>query len=196
MSESRKVDIERNTAETRIRLSLDLDSKFRPEIDTPLPFFSHMLTAMAWHGGFGLKIQAAGDVEVDPHHLVEDVGIVLGDAFQRLLGEQAVQRYGERRIPMDDALSEAVIDAANRPFLVYKADFPQPYSGSFDMSLFREFFYALAHNGRLNVHLICHYGDNSHHMIEALFKALGKALAQAYTPVPGARADMSTKEAL
>lgn len=192
----REQTIERNTAETQISLTLDMDRKARPEIDLPLPFFSHMLTAMAWHGGFFLKLDGKGDVEVDPHHLVEDVGIVLGQALAATLESGPVARYGERFIPMDDALSQAVVDAANRPYLVYKADYPQPYSGNCDMSLFREFFYALAHNARINLHLICHYGENSHHMIEALFKAMGKALDQAYSPVEGTKAQMSTKEAL
>ncbi len=192
----RKQTITRNTAETTISLNIDPDERQRSKITMPLPFFAHMLNAMAWHGGFTLEIEADGDVHVDPHHLVEDVGIVLGQALAGILKNGAVARYGNASIPMDDALSQAVVDAANRPYLVYKAEFPQAYSGNFDMSLFREFFYALAHNARINLHLICHYGENSHHMIEALFKALGKALAQAYQATDGGAAEMSTKEAM
>jgi imidazoleglycerol-phosphate dehydratase len=192
----REQSVTRNTAETQISIKLDMDRRERPVLDLPLPFFAHMLNAMAWHGGFYLELTGKGDVEVDPHHLVEDVGIVLGQALAAVLEAGPIARYGNSTIPMDDALSQAVVDAANRPYLVYKADYPQAYSGSFDMSLFREFFYALAHNARINLHLICHYGENSHHMVEALFKALGKALGQAYAPAEGSRADMSTKEAL
>jgi imidazoleglycerol-phosphate dehydratase len=192
----REQTVTRNTAETKISLTLDMDRHQRPVLDTPLPFFSHMLNAMAWHGGFYLEISAKGDIEVDPHHLVEDVGIVLGRALADTLDTGAVARYGDAVIPMDDALSQAVVDAANRPYLVYRANFPQSHAGDFDLSLFREFFYALAVNARINLHLICHYGENGHHMIEALFKALGKALGRAYAPVDGSAADMSTKEAL
>lgn len=186
--------ISRKTAETDIELELDMGRKQRSKFDIPLPFFCHMLNAMAWHGGFTLNIKARGDIEVDPHHLVEDIGIVFGQALSRLSDGQAITRYGERFIPMDDALSQAVVDTANRPYLVYKADFPQDRCGDFDISLFKEFFTALAFNARINLHLICHYGDNSHHMIEALFKAMGKALGQAYTAIDGDAAQMSTKE--
>ena len=121
---------------------------------------------------------------------------MLGQALAKILEDGALARYGERRIPMDDALSEAVVDACKRPYLVYQAKYPQISCGNFDMSLLREFFYALAHNAGINLHLICHYGENSHHMAEALFKALGKSLAQAFSPVNGKQSSMSTKESL
>ena len=188
--------IQRKTAETEISLILDLERKDRPAIHLPLPFFSHLLNAMAWHGGFYLEIEGNGDVDADPHHLVEDVGIVLGQAFAKFLEKGTYARYGERRIPMDDALCEAVVDACKRPYLVYRAEYPQDYCGNFGIHLLREFFYAFAHNAGINLHLISRYGENSHHIAEALFKALGKALAQAFTPIEGDQASMSTKEFL
>ncbi|MDR3201296.1 MAG: imidazoleglycerol-phosphate dehydratase HisB [Spirochaetales bacterium] len=190
------VTVSRTTKETDISVSLTR-GKEAVSIDTGLPFFDHMLTAMAFHGGFGLTLKARGDIAVDYHHLVEDTGLVLGEAFHKLLEQSgAIQRFGHAVIPMDDALSEAVIDAAERPCLVYQAAFPQEFSGNFPMALFKEFFYAFTQNARVNLHLLCRYGENSHHMAEALFKAFGKALCAAYTPRSGSREDMSTKGAL
>ena len=193
---NRKATIDRKTKETDIQLTLDLDSR-EVSLDLPLPFFVHMLNAMAHHGGFGLSVRATGDIEVDPHHLVEDLGIVLGQAFAQIQkAEGPLARYGHSIIPMDDALSEAVVDACNRAYLVYNPSFPQPYSGSFDMSLFREFFLAFAANARVNLHLSCRYGLNSHHMIESLFKAVGRALAQAFARIDSASGPISTKGSL
>ncbi|MEI8095486.1 MAG: imidazoleglycerol-phosphate dehydratase HisB [Spirochaetales bacterium] len=176
------VTIDRNTKETRIHLVLDLDSSGAPKLATGLPFFDHMLNALAFHGGFFLEVTATGDLDVDPHHLVEDVGIVLGDAFSRLQKDRgALVRYGHQTIPMDEALSECVIDVCSRPYWVYEAELPQTHAGNFDLSLVREFVIALANNARITLHARCRYGENAHHMVEALFKALGKALAQAYT---------------
>ncbi len=184
----------RDTKETRISLSVNLADPSRIEIATGIPFFDHMLNAMAFHGSIGLCVQAGGDLEVEYHHTVEDVGLVLGDAlytvFQQLDG---VQRYGHSIIPMDDALGEAVVDVCNRPYLVYEADYPQDYCGQFPVALFREFFWGLAVRARINLHLIVRYGLNSHHMTEALFKAMGRALSQAYAPGSGGTASMSTK---
>ena len=150
---------------------------------------------MAFHGGFSLQIEGKGDLEVDPHHLVEDVGIVLGTAFSRIVEDfGSVARFGHAVIPMDDALSEVTIDACGRPYLVYRADFPQARSGNFDMWLTREFFGGLATSARINLHAECRYGLNSHHMVESLFKATGKALSQAFAPVEGA--PLSTKGSL
>jgi imidazoleglycerol-phosphate dehydratase len=175
------VTTDRTTKETQIHLVLDLDSSSAPKLSTGLPFFDHMLNAMAFHGGFYLEVQAEGDLEVDPHHLVEDVGIVLGDALAKAQKDRgAIGRYGASVIPMDEALSEVVIDACGRPYWVYNAVLPQTHAGSFDLSLVREFVIALTNNARINLHASCRYGDNSHHMVEALFKALGRALAQAY----------------
>jgi len=177
---NRKIEISRKTKETDITLTLDMDSK-GVEIDTPVPFFNHMLTAMAFHGGFALRIKASGDIDVDAHHIVEDIGIVLGDALSQSAAKAvSVKRYGYSVIPMDEALSEVVIDICGRPTMVLNATFPQPYSGTFDMSLIREFLIAVSNRAAIALHCISRYGENSHHIAEALFKALGKALAQAY----------------
>ncbi len=181
MATARELQVERSTKETEIRLKLNLDNDRSLAIETGVPFFDHMLHAMAFHGGFGFELQARGDIEVDPHHLVEDVGIVFGTALAKAVSEYGpVARYGHAIIPMDDALSEATIDAGNRPYLVYRAEYPQPYCGQFAVELLREFFHGLAMNAAINLHLEVRYGENTHHMCEALMKALGRALAQAY----------------
>ncbi len=186
--------IERQTKETQIRLSLDLDRKDAPKISTGVPFFDHMLTAFSFHGGFYLEVVATGDLEVDAHHLVEDTGLVLGDAFKKVQELRGgVLRYGHSIIPMDEALSEVVIDACGRPFWVFTAAFPQTHAGDFDLSLIREFLIAFTNRAQVNLHAHCRYGANGHHMAESLFKALGKALAQAYTSKDGGSASMSTK---
>jgi len=190
-------ETQRNTFETQITMALDMDSQKKPEIQTGLPFFDHMLNAMAFHGKFFLKVVATGDIEVDPHHLVEDTGIVLGnllhDYFEKM---GAVARYGDAKIPMDDALGEAVVDVCNRSYLVYNVDFPQPYSGNFDMSLFKEFFHGLVNGAKINLHCSTPYGENGHHMSEALFKALGRAIKTAYKPLKKDSGQMSTKGVL
>ena len=177
---NRTVVLKRKTKETDIKLTLDLDAK-GVEIDTPVAFFNHMLTAMAFHGGFALKIKADGDIDVDPHHLIEDIGLVLGDALAKSAEKAGVvKRYGYSIIPMDEAVSEVVIDICGRPSMVLNAEFPQAYSGTFDMCLIREFLIALSNRAQIALHCTCRYGQNSHHMAEALFKALGKAIAQSY----------------
>ena len=188
--ERRSACVERNTKETRITAVLGLDQRGTVRIDTPVPFFSHMLEAMAFHGGFELQVRARGDVEVDPHHLVEDVGLVLGDCLREARGESAVVRFGSAVVPMDDALSEVVLDVGGRPYLHYEASYPQPVAGTFDVALVREFLLAMTMRARINVHATVRHGINAHHMVEALFKALGRALAAAYAPSGGA---MSTK---
>ncbi len=182
-----KVTVERQTKETQIQLSLDMSSSQVPQIATGVPFFDHMLTAMSFHGGFFLDVQGKGDLEVDPHHLVEDVGLVLGDALKKHADSAgALGRYGFSVIPMDEALSEVVIDVCNRPTCVYRANLPQTRAGNFDLTLVREFLIALSNRASLALHAHCRYGENAHHMIEALFKALGKALRQAYQSASGA----------
>lgn len=188
------VIINRETKETSIHLELDMHSGPSVKLNTGLPFFDHMLNAMAFHGGFTLNIEARGDLEVDPHHLIEDSGLVLGDALMQCFEETgAVARYGHAVIPMDDALSDVTIDVCRRPFLVLQADWPQMSAGNFDFFLIREFLQALANRGGLNIHARCLYGNNSHHMAEALYKALGRALFQAFRPQDGNSAVMSTK---
>lgn len=190
---SRSSTVERATKETQIRLTLDLSTREPIDLKLGVPFFEHILHAFAFHGGFSLVVDGRGDVEVDPHHLVEDVGIVLGTALSQIVSEHgSVARFGHAVIPMDDALSEATVDVCGRPYLVYEADYPQSRSGSFDMSLVREFLSGLTSAARINLHGHCRYGVNSHHMAEALFKAAGKAIAQAYAPADGAL-PLSTK---
>jgi len=179
-------EIERTTKETKIRLVLDLESAKAPEISTGLPFFDHLLTALAFHGGFFLKVNAAGDLEVDPHHLVEDVGLVLGMAFQdRQKSLSSFMRFGHAVIPMDEALSEVTVDICGRPTAVYKVQYPQTHAGTFDLSLLREFMIALSSKAEIALHAEARYGENGHHIAECLFKALGKALAQAYRAKEG-----------
>lgn len=192
----RCIHLNRETKETRIDLILDLDQPGPQSFDLGIPFFAHMLNAMAFHGGFALQIEAIGDLDVDPHHLVEDCGLVLGQALRETLDKGPVTRYGHSIIPMDDALSETVVDVCKRPYLVYTATYPQPLAGSFDLSLMREFFLALSNAAQINLHLDCRYGLNSHHMVEALFKSLGRALKEAYRLLPADAAVRSTKGTL
>ena len=189
-----QAEITRDTRETRIIARVDLSDATTIDINSGIAFFDHMLTGMAFHGSIGLYLRAEGDLDVEYHHTVEDVGLVLGDALYQVFQQLgSVQRFGHAIIPMDDALSEAVIDVCNRPYLVYNADYPQDYCGQFPVALFREFFWALAVRARINLHLVARYGLNSHHMTEALFKALGRAISQAYQPKSGDNSAMSTK---
>jgi len=179
----RRITVERKTKETEIRLTLDLSGGREVSIHSGVPFLDHMLTSMAFHGGFGLEITGSGDTQIDLHHLTEDTGIVLGKAFADAIPpDRGFRRFGHAVIPMDEALCEAAVDVSGRPFIALQASFPQPVCGTFDMALLTEFFRAFAHNGGITMHLICRSGDNSHHIAEALFKSLGKALAFAYTP--------------
>jgi imidazoleglycerol-phosphate dehydratase len=178
---SRSASLVRTTTETDIRITLELDGSGTHAVATGLPFFDHMLAQVARHGRFDLRLEAKGDLAVDAHHTVEDVGIALGDAFTRAMGEKAgIARYGASRVPMDEALAWAVVDLSGRPYLVLQA--PQLRGGrvgEFDAELTREFLLGLTNHLRANLHLQVEYGQNLHHMVEALFKALGRALAQA-----------------
>lgn len=167
---------QRKTKETDIAVSLSLDGG-AVSVSTGIGFFDHMLNAFAVHGGFGLQIEARGDLFVDCHHTVEDVGIVLGKAFARALGDKSgIARYGSFSIPMDEALAFASVDISGRPFLVFHADFRQERVGDFDTCMVEEFMRAFAMNAGITLHLRVEYGMNSHHEIEALFKALAHAL--------------------
>jgi imidazoleglycerol-phosphate dehydratase len=178
---SRKVQIARKTRETDITLTLDPDAAVAGVIRTGLPFLDHLLTSMSFHGRLGLVVEGSGDLEVDAHHMVEDTGLVLGQALSNVLEKTGhVTRFGHAVIPMDEALAEVTIDVCGRPTLSWHADFPQPMAGTFDLSLLREFFTALAAQARISLHIDVRRGENSHHMAEAAFKALGKALQQAY----------------
>ncbi len=173
----RRVTIERKTSETNIRLALDLDGSGEHRIETGIPFLNHMLAQVARHGRFDLTLQATGDLPVDLHHTVEDVGIVLGDAVSQALGDKAgIVRYGGARVPMDEALASVVSDLSGRPFLVFQAPQLTGRIGDFDADLVREFFQGLTNHLRANVHVHVEYGQNLHHMTEAAFKAAGRAL--------------------
>jgi imidazoleglycerol-phosphate dehydratase len=180
---SRSVEVKRVTKETDVSLALDIDRGDRIEVKTGIPFFDHLLTSMAFHGRFGLTLAGEGDLEVDGHHLVEDVGLVLGEALAGVLEKTGpVARFAHAVIPMDEALAEVSIDVCGRPTLVYKAGFPQQWVGTFDTALIKEFFSGLSAKAGISLHAELRVGENSHHMAEALFKALGKAIAQAYRP--------------
>ncbi len=177
----RRVTVERNTSESQIRCTLDLDGTGARTIDTQLPFFTHMLDAFARHGLFDLELSARGDVEVDAHHVVEDVGLVLGDAFGQALGDKrGIRRYGEGTVPMDETLAQAVIDFSGRPHLVWLVDgIAGKWVGGFDCELAHEFFQAFANRCQCNLHLRLHYGQNAHHILEALWKAVARATMEA-----------------
>lgn len=176
------VQHQRKTKETDIQVNIKFPGTGNVNINTTVPFFDHMLTALFFHGGFDATIQAKGDTEIDDHHLVEDVGIVIGQALNELNQKQLpVQRYGSATIPMDDSAATALVDFCGRPFLVYRLDFPQIYCGQFEICLLKEFFQAITAHARINLHLNGLYGENSHHLSEAVFKSFGKALGQALT---------------
>ena len=175
----RTASVNRDTKETRISAVLSLDGG-EVKVSTGIGFFDHMLTALAFYAGWGLELKAEGDLEVDGHHTVEDVGIVLGQAFRQALGERkGIVRFGCAMVPMDEALCRTVVDCSNRPYLVFQAEMPQPMIGSFDSCLTREFMQGLAVHGGLTLHQECLYGGNAHHITEALFKSLGLALKEA-----------------
>jgi imidazoleglycerol-phosphate dehydratase len=178
---SRSASITRKTTETDIRIRLQLDGRGEHTIATGMPFLDHMLAQVARHGHFDLTVEASGDLQVDFHHTVEDLGIALGEAISQALGDRAgIERYGAARVPMDDALASVVVDLSGRPFLVFQA--PQLKGervGDFDLDLMREFFQGLASHLRANLHVQVEYGQNLHHMVEAAYKALGRALDQA-----------------
>ncbi len=175
----RQAAIQRTTKETDISLSLCLDGG-EVSVSTGIGFFDHMLTALAFYAGFGLELSALGDLHVDGHHTVEDVGIVLGQAFKKALGDKiGIRRYGTSFVPMDEALCRTVLDCSNRPFLVFDVPVPQPMIGDYDSCLTVEFMRAFATNGGVTLHQKCEYGNNAHHITEALFKSLGMALKKA-----------------
>ncbi len=173
----RSADISRKTKETDIDISLSLDGG-ECEINTGIGFFDHMLTAFAVHGGFGLKAEVKGDLNVDCHHTVEDTGIVLGKAFAEALGDKSgIERYGSFTVPMDESLAFVSLDVSGRPFLVFNAEFPEERVGEFDSCMCEEFMRAFAYNAGITLHVNMLYGGNTHHQIEAIFKALAHALA-------------------
>ncbi len=183
MSQPRKAEISRETKETKINMSINLDGKANYQIKTDVGFLNHMLELFAKHGNFNLTVNATGDTNVDFHHLVEDVGIVLGQCIKKALKDfSGIKRYGNKTIPMDDALSMVTIDLSNRPFLVYNVNFTNEKVGQMDVELFEEFFQGLVNNLKCNLHINNYYGKNSHHIIESVFKAFAHSLKEAVTP--------------
>lgn len=179
MNSERTAEITRKTKETDITAVFSLDGG-EVSVDTGIGFFDHMLTAFAVHGGFGLKLKAVGDLNVDCHHTIEDTGIVLGKALSAALGDKSgIARYGSFYIPMDESLAFASLDISGRPFLVFNATFPEEKVGDFDSCMCEEFMRALAFNAGITLHINMIYGGNTHHQIEAIFKALAHALAAA-----------------
>jgi imidazoleglycerol-phosphate dehydratase len=191
----RKSRIERKTKETDIRVELNLDGKGSHSIDTSIPFLDHMLSLMSKHGLLDLSIKAKGDINIDDHHTVEDTGIVFGKAVRQALGDmKGITRYGQSSVPMDESLASVCIDISGRPFLVYKVDFPKKSRlKDFDPDLVEDFFHAFVSNSGITLHVGVPYGRNTHHIIEAIFKAFGRALRQATGIDPRVKGIPSTK---
>jgi imidazoleglycerol-phosphate dehydratase len=194
----RRAEIARTTSETDIRLALDLDGTGKAEIETGIGFLDHMLTALARHSMIDMTVAAKGDLHIDFHHTTEDVGIVIGQALRQALGEKrGIRRYGHAAVPMDEALAEAALDISGRPFLAWSVAFQRPKIGEFDTELVEEFFRALAFNAGITLHVTLKAGTNAHHVAEACFKAVARALRQAVEPDPrAAGAIPSTKGSL
>jgi len=175
----RKASIERNTKETQITVTVDLDGTGVLEADTGLPFLEHMLDQIARHGLIDIRVKAAGDLDIDAHHTVEDIGITLGQAFQQALDKTGIRRYGHAYVPLDEALSRVVVDFSGRPGLEYNADFVKGTVGSFDVDLFHEFFQGFVNHALVTLHIDNLRGKNAHHQIETIFKAFGRAVRMA-----------------
>ena len=183
MTQSLTAQVKRDTAETRIELTLDLDGTGSSQFQTGLPFFEHMLTQIARHGLIDMSITASGDLEVDAHHTVEDVGIVLGQAFHQAIGDKSgIYRYGHAYVPLDEALSRCVIDLSGRPGLFYDIGYTRSRVGDFDVDLLREFFQGFVNHAMVTLHLDNLKGTNAHHQAETIFKAFGRALRMAAMP--------------
>lgn len=194
----RKASIERKTKETQISVGMNLDGKGSYSIKTPIPFFDHMLTLMCKHGLFDIKLKAKGDVEIDDHHTVEDTGIALGKALKEALGDmKGINRYGQSSVPMDEALAQVSLDISGRQYLVYNVAFPKKSRlREFDPDLIEDFLQAFAGSAGITLHINVLYGRNTHHIIEAIFKALGRALKQAVSLDPRVKGVPSTKGSL
>lgn len=193
----RTARIRRETGETRIDLAIDLDGTGRPEIATGVGFFDHMLTLLAKHSLIDLTVKADGDLHVDSHHTVEDVGICYGKALVQAVGDKAgIRRYGSATVPMDETLVTSAVDLSGRPFLVWNAEVPSELLGNFNAQLAEEFWRAVSSSGLMNLHVLCHYGRNTHHIIEGIFKATARALRQAVESDPRQTGIPSTKGVL
>jgi len=193
----REATISRKTRETEITVELRLDGKGEAEIETGIPFFDHLLDSFTRHGLFDLRVRAKGDLHVDQHHTVEDVGIVLGQALRRAIGDGAgLRRFGSARIPMADARILVDLDLSSRPYLVYRVELVRDWVADFDAALVEDFLYAFSSNGGVDLHVERSYGHNVHHIIEGIFKGLGRALDEATTIDPRIRGVLSTKGSL
>ena len=179
LSGTRQASVERNTKETQVAISIDLDGSGQLEVDTGLPFLDHMLDQIARHGLMNLSIKAKGDLEIDAHHTVEDIGITLGQAFAKALDKTGIRRYGHAYVPLDEALSRVVIDFSGRPGLFYQVQFAKGTVGSFDVDLFHEFFQGFVNHALVTLHIDNIRGKNAHHQIETIFKAFGRAVRMA-----------------
>ena len=186
--------LERKTKETQILLQLNVDGTGTSKVETTIPFFNHMLEAWAKHGLMDLTVDARGDTEMDLHHTVEDVGICLGKAFKEAIGDKkGIVRYGAASVPMDEALVSSTLDISGRPFLVFNVPLTRTRVANFDLDLLKDFFRAFAFNGDVTLHVNLHYGENLHHISEAIFKAVGRALAEATRLNPRIEGVLSTK---
>lgn len=193
----RQADVSRKTNETNIQLAFNVDGTGISEIETDVPFLNHMLDLFTKHGHFDLNLKAQGDIEIDDHHTVEDIGICLGQTLREALGDKrGIKRYSSVFVPMDEALAQVVIDVSNRPHFEYRAEYPSSQVGSFQTELVHEFLWKFALEARITLHVIVHYGQNTHHMIEAIFKALGRAVDEATTIDPRVTGVPSTKGVL
>lgn len=194
---ARYANITRQTSETCIELSINLDGSGKSEIDTGIGFFDHMLNSFARHGLFDLNVKVKGDLHVDCHHTIEDTGIVLGQAIKQALGDKkSIKRYGSFLLPMDETLVMCAIDLSGRPYFVYNAEFKTDRVGYFDTEMVKEFFYAVSYSAEMNLHIKEMYGENAHHIIEAMFKAFSRALDDAVTIDTRVEGLPSTKGAL
>lgn len=190
----RQATIERKTKETQIKISLNLDDQRQVAVDTGVGFFDHMLELFAKHGRFGLIVKVSSDLAVDAHHTVEDTGIVLGQCFKKALGDKAqIERYGNAFVPMDETLAQVTVDLSGRSYLVFDARLTNPQLGSYETEVTEDYFQALAFNAEMNLHARVLYGRNTHHQIEALFKATARAMRQAVTINPEISGVNSTK---
>ena len=193
----RRATIDRQTNETHVSVDLTLDGAGRGRIQTTIPFLDHMLELMTKHGFFDLSVQAKGDTEIDDHHTIEDIGIVLGEALKQALGDKkGVRRFGWASVPLDETLAQVTVDLSGRPYLVYRVDLPHRRIKSLDLGLFEDFFQAFMTHGTFNLHVNVLYGRNPHHMMEAVFKALAKSLDQATSVDDRILGVLSTKGAL
>ncbi len=193
----RTAQVRRETGETRIELAIDLDGTGTSSLQTGVGFFDHMLTLLSRHSLIDLTINARGDLHIDAHHTVEDVGICLGQALRQALGDKTgIRRYGDATVPMDETLVTAAVDLSGRAVLVWKADVPRETLGTFNSELAEEFWRAVSSSGAFNLHVVLHHGRNTHHVIEGIFKAVARALRQAVEPDPRGSGVPSTKGVL